>query len=120
VFGGRVPYELIPKLFKDTGYKSEEVCCGFKMQTETEEMLEGYSKGEAENGISFDFYRYEDSVKFLKSKKIADPTADIKGDALKEMLAPFKVSSKQALELFRKGAKIGHTVHVLSGKLSGN
>ncbi len=115
-FGGRVPYMLLPKMFETCGYGFEEVCCGFKMQTETREMLEGYKKGEEQYGIKFDFYKYGESVRFLASERIGNPTSKIPGDKLKKILEPFKVSSGDGLRLFRKGVAIGHTVHLLKGE----
>ena len=116
-FGGRAPYKLLPKMFKENGYRFSEVCCGFKKQTETEVMLLGYGKGEQEYGVEFDFYRYEAAMQLLQEKKINNPTDEIRGDKLKEILEPFKVSSAQSLELYRKGEKIGHTVHLLAGDI---
>lgn len=114
-FGGRVPYGLIEKLFEKCGYGFGELCCGFKMQTETREMLEGYGKGEGQNGVEFDFYRHDESMRFLESKGIENPTSKIKGAKLKELLSSFRVSSKEGLNLFGRGAAIGHTVHLLRG-----
>lgn len=114
-FGGRVPFGLMPKMFKQNGYSFKEISCGFKMQTETMEMLLGYKKGEEQNGINFDFFEYNKSVNLLKKKRVQNPTNKIGGKKLKGMLAPFRLNSAQALKLFRKKQKIGHTVHLLAG-----
>lgn len=116
-FGGRVPYKLIPKMFDSCGYNFKEICCGFKKQTEGEEMFPAYSKGEREYGVAFDFYLHDESLKLMDSMKISNPGAKISGEKLKEILAPFKITATEGLELFSKGKKIGHTVHLLSGSL---
>ena len=36
-------------------------------------------------------------------------------EAVKKLLEPYKVSSKKALELFKKGIAVGHTVHLFRG-----
>ncbi len=112
--GGRVPYDRLISLVESTGYRFQELVAGFKVQTEPEEVLPGYA--EAERGdVAFDFYKYDDAVEFLRSRGMKKPFIDLQGNELKELLTPFRISAKEALELYQqdKSYKIGHTVHMI-------
>jgi len=93
----------------------EEVIVGFKEQTEALIDFMGYGKFEEEYGVSFEFYLYEESKKLIEEKKIENPTFTMKGDELKKLLEPYKVSSQRALELLKKDIAVGHTVHLFRG-----
>ena len=113
--GGRVPYEKLRSLVETAGYRFEELVAGFKVQTEPEEVLSGYA--DAERGdIAFDFYRYDEAVEFLNSRGMKKPFVELQGDQLKGLLAPFRISAREALELYQQDPsyKIGHTVHMIS------
>jgi|SRR3989338_5923510 len=112
--GGRVPNRLLKEIVKQLGYNYEEMVVGFKRQTEPGEVIPGYAKAEI-NGIEFDFYRYDEAVKFLESLGFERPFAAIGGDKLKEILAPYRISAKGALLLSEQnpGYAIGHTVHMV-------
>lgn len=113
--GGRIPLELVKEMFDECNLGFQEVIVGFKEQTEALIDFVGYARFEKEFGVSFDFYLYKESVALLKKKKISNPTVSLSGKEMKQLLKPFKVSSQEALGLYKKGAKIGHTVHIFRG-----
>jgi methylase of polypeptide subunit release factors len=115
IIGGRVPYRLFQKMFEEEGYSFEEICSGFKLQTEIPEMLPAYEEYEDKNEVCFDFYLYNECKELLRENGISNPTANIKGDELKEILKEFKVSAHKALQLSKSGVEIGHTCHVFKG-----
>ena len=112
--GGRVPYELLKDLAEGAGYKFSELIAGFKKQTEPWEVIPGYAEAER-CGIKFDFYRYDDAVRYLSSKGIKEPFTNLRGDILKIMLHPYVISAKEAFEMYKqeKNFNIGHTVHMI-------
>lgn len=113
--GGRIPLGLVRDLFDECGLTMEEIIVGFKEQTEALIDFIGYSKFEEEYGVSFEFYLYDESKKLLEEKNIKYPTFHMKGEEIKALLAPYKITSKKALELYKKGIPIGHTVHLFRG-----
>ena len=113
--GGRVPFSIIRQLFSDVGLEFSEVIVGFKEQTEALIDFLGYSRFEREFGVSFDFYLYNESQELLRQKGVRNPSPDVAGEELKEMLERYRVSAGEALELHDKGIPVGHTVHVFRG-----
>jgi len=113
--GGRMPLETVQKLFDTCGFKMDEILVGFKEQTEPLMDFAGYHEFENRYGVKFDFYKYEESKKLMEEKGITNPTNLISGENLKKLLAPFKVNAGQALELFKQGIAVGHTVHIFRG-----
>jgi len=112
--GGRVPNSLLKEMVEGLGYKYEESVAGFKRQTEPWEVLPGYAKAE-ENGVEFDFYKYGEAVSCLRSLGIKNPFVGLSGDRLKDLLAPFRISAMEALNLYGQNPDyaIGHTVHMI-------
>lgn len=113
--GGRVPIKIINKLFNKCGFKMEEIIVGFKEQTEALIDFVGYSRLEKKYGVQFEFYKCKESIALLKKLKIKNPTHKITGDEIKKLLLPYKISASEALLLYKKGIKIGHTVHLFKG-----
>ncbi|MAG01961.1 hypothetical protein CMI42_01375 [Candidatus Pacearchaeota archaeon] len=113
--GGRVPLDLVKELFTECGLRMEEVIVGFKEQTEALIDFRGYGRFEEEYGVSFEFYLYNESKELIEENKIENPSLVMKGDELKKLLEPHKVSSLKALELHRRGVAVGHTVHLFRG-----
>ncbi len=113
--GGRIPLELVEQLFDACGLTLQEVLVGFKEQTEALIDFIGYSKIEKEFGVSFDFYLYKESKSILEEHKINNPTTQTSGMNIKKLLEEYKISATKALELYKRGISIGHTVHVFRG-----
>ena len=44
-----------------------------------------------------------------------EPFCDLEGSTLKKLLLPFRISAKEALDLYKKdpSVNIGHTVHMI-------
>ena len=110
--GGRVPYNIIFSIFEQAGYRAEEVVAGFKIQTEPDEVLPGYAN--AEHGVEFDFYKYDEVAKRIDLKYLRT-LQKIKGNDLKRYLLPERITAKQSLRLYEKDPcyKIGHTIHMI-------
>ncbi len=102
--GARVPDETIEKLFIDNGFKVNELVTLYKIQTEPEDILSGYSQAENENTI-FDFYDHKKAYIFWKDNLEGK---NLKAKEVKEALLNFKISAKEALEMFNKGGEVGH------------
>ncbi len=113
--GGRIPLELVEELFHLVGLTMHEVVVGFKEQTEALIDFVGYHRLEEQYGVEFEFYLYNESFSLFKKKGLQNPTAQMTGKEIKEMLKPFKVSAGQALELYHQQIPIGHTVHLFRG-----
>ncbi|MBI2356420.1 MAG: hypothetical protein HYV13_04425 [Candidatus Doudnabacteria bacterium] len=113
--GGRVPYAQIHKLFDAVGLRMQEVIAGFKEQTEALIDFEGYHRLEEKYGTEFEFYEYERSLRLLHESGITNPTHEISGEEVKQLLKPYKVSAREALKLFHQGISVGHTVHLFRG-----
>ena len=113
--GGRIPIQLVEDLFTDCGLEMSEVIVGFKEQTEALIDFMGYGKFEEEYGVQFEFYLYTEGKKVLEENTIANPTHELSGKEMKQLLEPHKVSSLKALELYKKGVAVGHTVHIFRG-----
>ena len=113
--GGRMPLSVVEGLFKECGYKMQEMLVGFKEQTEAEMDFQGYHQVEKEFGVEFDFYLYQESEKIMRQQGIENPTTQISGEKLKELLSKNRVNASEALKLFNQGAAVGHTVHIFRG-----
>jgi len=113
--GGRVPLELVRKLFDECKLAFSELIVGFKEQTEALIDFEGYHRLEKEHGVAFEFYPYEQGRKLLKRNGISNPTFKVSGEEIKKLLASQKVSAGEALALHKKGVPVGHTVHLFRG-----
>jgi hypothetical protein len=90
--GGRIPKEAISELFKMAGYSEEYLFEGFKVQTQPEEVMDGYANAE-KDGVVFDFYDYGEVINHGLSDQ-------------------FKIS---ATEVLSKGIKVGHKVYIIRG-----
>lgn len=114
--GGRMPLSLVKELFENSELKLEEIMVGFKEQTEALIDFKGYHRLESKYGVSFEYYLFQEVMKTMKEKNIENPSNKISGEELKRILEPFKISSGKALELYKNGISIGHTVHLFRGK----
>ncbi|HEY4515677.1 MAG TPA: hypothetical protein VJH67_00600 [Candidatus Paceibacterota bacterium] len=107
--GARVPYEVLEQLYFANKYEVKELVSIYKIQSEPEDTLAGYSRDE-KNGVEFDFYDHEKTWAFwqdkLENQKWSTPK-------LKEVLKPFRITATQALEAFEKeGKQAGHVCSI--------
>jgi len=116
MIGGRVPYELFPRMFAEAGLGFEELCSGFKRQTEPDIVIPEYA-GAEKDGITFSFYHFTEAKEHLKKLGITNPTTSIDGMELSNALGDYRVSAREALSLYREGIDVGHTVHFFRGVL---
>lgn len=117
MIGGRVPYELFLKMFAEAGLNLEELCSGFKRQTESDIVIPEYASAE-KYGIVFSFYPYTEAREYLKKAGITNPTAEVDGMQLSGILRGYMINAREALNLYKRGIDIGHTVHFFRGILS--
>ncbi len=117
LMGGRVPIGLVSHLFCEAGLKlMPEFSVGFKEQTQPEQDYLGYAALEEKYGIEFDFYEFEDAMEILRRNKVSNPTFELSGEEIKDLLKETRVTATEALSLFKKGVRCGHTVHMFRGK----
>lgn len=109
--GARVPTELLKVIFEESGYIYEEIYNGFKLQTETELILRGYSRFERD-GVEFDFYPFDEAIKIFSKYK----NQMLSIQEIKFLLQDIKINSSKALSLFYQGERIGHIVSLILGK----
>ncbi len=110
--GGRVPVELVRDMFHENGYGYEELFNHFKVQTEPEEVLTGYSvQGEQRYGVEFDYYRYDEAKRLLGERK----PQDLSVEQLKELMSSVRVSATEGLERHHQGERLGHIVQLVRG-----
>lgn len=114
--GGRMPLDVVEELFAACGYKiMKEVVVGFKEQTEALIDFMGYHRMEKDHGVTFEFYRFQESQKILAKHGFSNPTNTMSGKEIKKILEPYKVSAGEAVELYHKNIPVGHTVHLFRG-----
>ncbi|MDO8481121.1 MAG: hypothetical protein Q7S65_04885 [Nanoarchaeota archaeon] len=108
--GGRVPLALIQEIVEREGFAYRELVAGFRLQTESEEVLPGYAS--AEKGITFDFYPYREARALLEKEGMCEPFVERTGEELKRLLEPVRISAKEALARYErdKGYRVGHVV----------
>ncbi|HIH43225.1 TPA: hypothetical protein HA246_06285 [Candidatus Woesearchaeota archaeon] len=118
--GGRIPYSVIEQVIEKAGFKTQKLLTGFKVQTEPWEVLPGCADAE-KDGVTFDFYRYDEAVAALRNHRLSsgkileEPFMDLNKEELKKIIEPYKITAKQAHEMYLKNnyAKIGHVVHIV-------
>ena len=116
MIGGRVPYELFPRMFVEVGLNLEELCCGFKRQTEPDVVIPEYA-GAERDGIIFSFYPFTEAKEHLNKLGIANPTTMIDGMELSGAIRDYRINAREALNLYREGIEVGHTVYFFRGIL---
>lgn len=109
--GGRVPLEIILKLASETHYSGRILAYTWKVQSEPEDVIGGYAHWEKSGFGPFRFY----PVDILKTVFSKPAVVVESGDALEleRVLSGYELSAVQALQRFRDGIQIGHTVAVL-------
>ncbi len=111
--GGRIPLQLIKKMFTDAGFKYEELFNTLKIQSQPEWVLGGYARAEEKYKVTFDFYRF-DAAKSKYGKKLEKE--NLSANKLKKMLRPFRISATEGLKLLiYRQETIGHLVQIIRG-----
>ena len=78
-------------MFAETGYRLSEPYTMFKLQTETEWVLDGYSKYEGD-GVEFDFYYYDQAI-----ERVRRMNGEFNTEQLKNNLSGLRINATQAL-----------------------
>jgi hypothetical protein len=115
--GGRITYDKIEKMIRLSGYTPQHILTGFKLQTEPWEVLPEFAAAE-KDGVEFSFYRYEEAIARLKTEGLDTPSIISDPESLRAKLEPFRITAKEAHELYKqnKDYQIGHIVHVVRAK----
>ena len=106
LLGARFAHGLFDYLAAAAGVWLEVVASGLKRQTDPATVLAAYAAAEKDH-IEFDFYDYE------KARNDPNVTGDAPGSELSAVLAPWRLSAREALREFRDGASIGHIFHLM-------
>ena len=101
-------------MFEEAGLNLEELCSGFKRQTEPDVVIPEYA-GAERDGTIFSFYPFTEAKEHLKKLGVANPTTRIDGAELSSALRDYRLSAREALNLYRGGIEVGHTVHFFRG-----
>lgn len=109
--GCRVPLSLVRQMFQDCGYTYRELFVMLKKQSQPDDVLPGFSSAEQEEGIVFDFYRYDEALHAFPLDTL------MSAESLKQALLSFRVSAKEAQKLHESGVVIGHIVQMIEGKV---
>ncbi len=113
--GGRIPLSLVKELFEENGLEMKEILVGFKEQTEALIDFQGYHRMEKDYGVSFDFYLYQEAYRALQNSGILNPSTNVTGQEVKDLLKSFRVNAGDAVDLYHKQVPVGHTVHLFRG-----
>lgn len=112
--GGRVPYEILEDLFKETGYKFSELAGVYKVATEPHFELKGYAEAEKKYGVEFDFYNYTEAQEHW----IKIENQNLRGPELKKELQKYRVSATEAYAGYLKDNSVyGRVSYILCGKV---
>ena len=115
--GGRFPSKKFDELFNLAGFNLDNLCVGFKPQTEATEVLSGYAFAEKNYKTDFIFYDYEKAFDALSKIGKSNIILGEKKNFLEKELGAFALTASQALEEYKRGKVIGHTCHALRGTL---
>lgn len=105
MIGGRFPYEMFRRLAELSGYAFEELLCCLRLETDLSTTIDAYAAHEGE--IEFDYYLYDESQRALEGK------GELRGEELKAVLAPYRLSARDAGLAGTQGRRIGHTLHMI-------
>jgi hypothetical protein len=105
MIGGRFPYEMFNCLAELSGYAFEELLCCLRLETDLSTTIDAYAAHEGE--IEFDYYLYDESRRALEGK------GELHGEELKALLAPYRLSARDAGIAGARGERIGHTLHMM-------
>ncbi|KAF2009734.1 hypothetical protein BU24DRAFT_358557 [Aaosphaeria arxii CBS 175.79] len=113
--GGRVDIETMLKLADAAGFVGRVVSLAWKEQSEPENVIGGYAEFE-NNGLGpFYFYPTAALEKVFANYKPA--SAALCRQQIEIKLAPHRLDATTALQRYREGERIGHTVVVLASVL---
>ncbi|MDR3351541.1 MAG: hypothetical protein LBO00_00680 [Zoogloeaceae bacterium] len=118
LIGGRIPLAVFQEMGRLAGYRSEILTYGWKIQTDPEEMIGGHARQEAAGFGPYHFYRAEPLSTIFSSLDPAKSGAAAL--AIEQQLQPHAISPAEALQRWRTGEIIGHTVVALRSWRTGD
>jgi hypothetical protein len=113
LLGGKVDDELFDILADACGVRLEEVVCGLLQQSDAWTVVGAHAAAEAETGVAFDFYDFEAARRSLPDDR------SLSGPALRQALAPWRLSARTASSELRFGLKIGQIVRLMEASAIG-
>lgn len=111
--GGRIPIAVVRSMFDDCGYLPHTLNFDMVRQFESEKVLAGYVEAEAESGILFKFYPYDEGTRVLRELRDRGVTIDDVFDD--DRLRSVTLSASQAQKAEASGTAIGHVGVVWRG-----
>jgi hypothetical protein len=106
LLGGRFYYGLFDRLAAAAGVRFEEVVSGLERQIDETNIVSAYAVAEGED-VVFDFYDFE------KARQSLHGDEHLPGGLLESVLAPWRLSAREARRAIRAGTAIGHTYHLM-------
>lgn len=104
--GGRVPVHVVQSMFTQLGYTPEVLSFDMVRQFESEKVLDGYVEAEAEGGVEFRFYPYNEAREVVTELYVAN--ADINAVTQHHRLKELSIRPAEARRLEQEGYAIGH------------
>ena len=115
LLGGRIPLEVFGELGRLAGYRSEILIYGWKIQTDPEEIIGGHLRQQEEGYGPYHFYRAARLAEVFEGVSLE--TSGAAAQAIERQLAPDALSPSEALDAWKRGEVIGHTVVALRSTL---
>lgn len=109
--GGRIPLDAIKRLGTEAGYDSDILTFTWKQQSEPDEVMGGYATWEQEGFGPFRFYPVQALSETFQS--YSDVAAGLQSTEIERALQRHELTATAAMDAWRAGTSIGHTVAVL-------
>lgn len=109
LLGGRVPTDVIAKVFSRAGLRYRERYCAFKKQSDPE-FLREYAEHEVRTKRQFFFYDFQQAESIIRHEYGIDmpDILPVSGDTLRSLIHPARLTAVQAYERAQRGNLIGH------------
>jgi methylase of polypeptide subunit release factors len=120
--GGRVPFEIIEKMFSESGFVPKVLLFDIKKQNESKTNLPVYALWEQMGNTTFSFYPYYEVLNFLNSRIKYDKLSGYANcfGKINEMLKYLEMSANEAYLAYKKGNEIAHSVYTIYAVRSQN
>jgi SAM-dependent methyltransferase len=106
LLGGRFYYGLFDRLAAAAGVRFEEVVSGLERPIDEANLVAAFAAAEGDD-VLFDFYDFD------KARESLHGDEHLPGGLLESMLAPWRLSAREARRAIDAGTAIGHTYHLL-------
>ena len=113
--GGRIPREIAFDLHRACGYLPELVTFDLKIQGEPHVILPAYCRAEEESGAEFTFYLPE-ALDVVAEARRAGLEGERLADAVEDRLLSRTMSAHEAMERYRRGDPVAHSVFMIFGE----